>query len=875
MRLIIAISFWLAAIALPLSHGAVDESITPLHFDGGPDGAAPLESHGGVLFLDNGPAAPEFGGFPESNLAASFDGRGAHLSLADPGGSSQFDFTNGDPITLEAWVNLRSAGDGQNVYIVGKGRTYADTASTKENQNYALRLRSTNGVASPSFLFASDSGYHRWTTSAGFAPASGWHHVAVTYTFGDPASIRGFIDGQAADGQWDLEGATERPPIVDDDSIWIGSSRAGDPASSLDGDLDNVAIHRAALPAETLIARYDFTGIPPGPPAADPPPGEVLVQVFEGVGSHRAWAARTPTDPDDSYTEGALALPELAPKYDAWGVRADRKAPVLVRLWSDVVLPDGEFELLIRSRGGARLFIDDELVTSTPFFVPKSIDGHNPVTHYDPVAPGIRPLRLGDSESVVTLHSDGQTHRIRFETLAGGPKLRPELGETVVAVRQGDTPFTVLAPGPTSFPLTDEAWESFARDHQRSSLARNADRRATASAAQDAAWLERHQAARTFIASLPPLPHDSIDAFIDAKIAAATAGILAGHAGSTDGHDGGSGAATFSRDILPILSETCFRGHGEKEKGGLRLDRRDHALAGGDSGEPSIVPGDVARSHLLTAVKGGGDDERMPPKGDPLTSAQIALLEQWVKDGAHWGAPSPAPVAKSSPTDDLQFLRRLTFDTIGLPPTTAEARAFLADTDPDKRTKAVARLTADPRWADGWVPYWQDVLAENPNLLKPTLNNTGPFREYLFEALYDNKPMDRMVTELVEFRGSQFYGGAAGFALASENDAPMAAKAHILGTAFLGVEMKCARCHDSPYHSTTQRDLFEISALLAEKPVKVPSSSSVPASFFEGRLPLIEVTLEPGDPVGPRWPFDELVGGGSAPAELGPRARLA
>ncbi|MEI9895973.1 MAG: DUF1549 domain-containing protein [Chthoniobacter sp.] len=79
-------------------------------------------------------------------------------------------------------------------------------------------------------------------------------------------------------------------------------------------------------------------------------------------------------------------------------------------------------------------------------------------------------------------------------------------------------------------------------------------------------------------------------------------------------------------------------------------------------------------------------------------------------------------------TDDGSFLRRVTLDTIGLLPTPEELTAFLADPGKDKRAKAIDRLLADPRGADEWIPYWQDVLAENPAILKATLNNTGPFR---------------------------------------------------------------------------------------------------------------------------------------------------
>ncbi|MCB1079285.1 MAG: DUF1553 domain-containing protein, partial [Verrucomicrobiae bacterium] len=127
-------------------------------------------------------------------------------------------------------------------------------------------------------------------------------------------------------------------------------------------------------------------------------------------------------------------------------------------------------------------------------------------------------------------------------------------------------------------------------------------------------------------------------------------------------------------------------------------------------------------------------------------------------------------------------------------------------------------------------------------------------RFWIHEALYDDLPMDRFVTELVMMEGSKYGGGPAGFAMAAQNDVPMAAKAHILGTAFLGIEMKCARCHDAPYHESKQRDLFELAAMLGREPMKLPATSSVPMTTFTGRKPLIEITLKPGETIEPLWP---------------------
>jgi len=115
---------------------------------------------------------------------------------------------------------------------------------------------------------------------------------------------------------------------------------------------------------------------------------------------------------------------------------------------------------------------------------------------------------------------------------------------------------------------------------------------------------------------------------------------------------------------------------------------------------------------------------------------------------------------------------------------------------------------------------------------------------------------------LILLRGSVHEGGSAGFGVAANNDAPMAAKGQIVAGAFLGVDLQCARCHDSPYRSTTQNDLYSLAAMFERNPVTVPASSRVPDAFFENqeRDSLIEVTLAPDEAVEPVWPFAEVTG---------------
>ncbi len=216
-------------------------------------------------------------------------------------------------------------------------------------------------------------------------------------------------------------------------------------------------------------------------------------------------------------------------------------------------------------------------------------------------------------------------------------------------------------------------------------------------------------------------------------------------------------------------------------------------------------------------------------------------------------------VAPTATIDDQAFIRRLSLDTRGVIPALEEVRAFLADKSSDRRAKLINHFLEDPRWADHWTAYWQDVLAENPGILKPQLNNTGPFRWWIHESFLDNKPIDRFVTELVMMEGSRYGGGPAGFAMASQNDVPMAAKAHILGTAFLGVQMKCARCHNAPFHDLDQIQLFSMAAMLERKPITLPKTSSIPLTEAEISRMVVEVTLKPGQKIQPVWGFDSLM----------------
>jgi hypothetical protein len=715
---------------------------------------------GKVAFGQAGPRPPRERGFKSDNGAAMFGTGRGFIRIADPGADSPYDYTAGDAITLEAWVNPFELQDGQHVYVVGKGRT-GNPGVAADNQNWSLRLSAANSMVRPSFLFRNADNrkgrtedFHRWIADSGFEPGSGWHHVAISYTFGEPDSIRGYVDGKPVGGTWDAGGPTTKPPLVDDDEVWIGSAINGNPGSTFLGLIDEVAIHRRAVSAEEIAGRWDVDETVPADDSAQPaslPEALVLYEIFEGMPDGNWYVGGA--SPTESFTRPHFALVDLPLRYGEAGVREDRSNPCLVRASGRIELPPGPQRLNIRTRGGARVFLDGKRIASLP--IPKSLtDGHEKIYVPDRSGPaGIHPVPQGDQQAVADVTGDGRRHVVRVDFHVGGNNRRPETGDFSVSVGPPGAVPAVASPAGEAVPLSDAGWENLAARLRAELAAENASRRRVAVARQADYWARRHVKAKE------------------------------------------------------------------------RLTAR-----------PAVVPPEFPASATAHAQAIHNDIDRFI--NAKLLAADI----------------QPAGLAA-----DTDFIRRLSLDVRGIIPRPAEVAAFLADTRPDRRERLIDTFLADPRWADHWVGYWQDVLAENPNLVNPSLNNTGPFRFWIHESFLDDKPIDRFATEAVLMQGSVYGGGPGGFALATENDVPFAAKAHVLSRAFLAMEMNCARCHDAPNHRFIQKDLFSLAAMLARGPQKVPLTSSIPGGAERLARLAVQVTLEPGTEVPPAWPFTDVV----------------
>lgn len=559
------------------------------------------------------------------------------------------------------------------------------------------------------------------------------------------------------------------------------------------------------------------------------------------------------------FTAPAMAFDRIPQCYNANGIRDDWPNPLWIKASCRVEMPGGRHRFLLRSRRAARLWVDGAVIASNPF-PPNIRDGQDPVERpcLD-LGPNVRFPAPGDQESLIEWEIEAGFHLIQLEFCVGGyagkQNLRPETGETLVAVSyEGDATFYLVG-SVNGIALTDEAWRHYHEQRNATLDRMDQDRRRQLAASRQHYWNNRHDHARAVWAKMtdqPDFNSQSIDTLVVKKIQEANRTLAdAGHAPLF--RDG-------IQNVQKLLSDRCLSCHGSKAKGGLKLDTLSSALEGGDSGRPALKPGRPDESLMLQLIQSGDPDERMPPKGKALSEQEIDLLEDWISQGASWSQAIISEHVTPMPlTDDWEFLRRVSLDVLGIPPSEEMIRQFEEDRLPGKRLRWIDRVLEDPLWADHWVGYWQDVLAENPTIVNPTLNNTGPFRWWLYESFLDNKSMDRMVSELVMMEGSVFGGGPAGFELATQNDVPMAAKANILTTAFLGVDMKCSRCHDAPFHDHTQKQLFGIAGMLAGKPITVPASSSVPLDqpHQTKRNALIRLSVKPGDEVSPAWEWDQ------------------
>jgi hypothetical protein len=329
----------------------------------------------------------------------------------------------------------------------------------------------------------------------------------------------------------------------------------------------------------------------------------------------------------------------------------------------------------------------------------------------------------------------------------------------------------------------------------------------------------------------------------------------------------------YLTQIKPILRERCYACHGVlKQEGGLRLDTAALAIKGGESGA-AVQPGDVAASLLLQRVSASDESERMPPEGEPLTAGQIAALRNWISQKAtapadeqterdprdHWAFRTPVrpavpkvelsadeaarwnrnPIdafiarehqarglAAQSAADKQVWLRRVSIDLVGLPPTPEKLTAFIADESMEAHDKVVTRLLDSPQYGQRWGRHWMDVWrysdwwglgAEVRNSQK----HIWHWRDWIVESINADKGYDQMLREMLA--ADELYPNdldrlrATGF-LARQyfifnRTTWLDQTVEHSAKAMLGLTFNCAKCHDHKYDPFSQVEYYQMRSL--------------------------------------------------------------
>ena len=328
----------------------------------------------------------------------------------------------------------------------------------------------------------------------------------------------------------------------------------------------------------------------------------------------------------------------------------------------------------------------------------------------------------------------------------------------------------------------------------------------------------------------------------------------------------------FARDIRPILEASCNQCHGvDQSMNGLRLDSREAALKGGQSG-PAILPGDGSSSLLYRKIVGDAPGSPMPLTGK-LPPDQVEMIRVWLDQGAPWtesidgtGASGekhwayvkpvrpPLPQVRdaawvrntidrfvlerleqeglepSAEASRETLVRRVTLDLIGLPPTPDEVDAFVDDRRPLAYERLVDRLLSSPRYGERWARPWLDLAryADTNGYIHDRRRNMWLYRDWVIKAINTDKPFDQFTIEQVAgdllpdatpeqkiatgFHRNTMINTEGGTDAEEYRVAAILDRVETTGTVWLGSTIACAQCHDHKYDPVTQEEYFRIFA---------------------------------------------------------------
>jgi hypothetical protein len=349
----------------------------------------------------------------------------------------------------------------------------------------------------------------------------------------------------------------------------------------------------------------------------------------------------------------------------------------------------------------------------------------------------------------------------------------------------------------------------------------------------------------------------------------------------------------FVHEVVPILKRHCVTCHGGREnEGGFSINTRASVLESG-----AVDPDAPSDSYLLELVTSDDPEAQMPPSDRPRVPAEeIAVLRRWIAQGLPWdeeftfaistyepplrprrvdlppsveGRTNPIDrildgylaerdLPQPAPIDDATFLRRAHLDLIGLLPSPDQSEVFLAAESPHNRERLIDELLADDiAYADHWLTFFNDLLRNDYSGTGFITGGRRQISKWLYESLLQNKPFDQFAAELIAPPTPESRGYIDGIKWRGEVSAGQTLPVQFsqsVAQSFLGINMKCASCHDSFVDRWTLEEAYGLAAIYAGRP-----------------LELYRCDKPTGETAQPAWLFPEL---GQIDAQAPPAEQL-
>lgn len=327
----------------------------------------------------------------------------------------------------------------------------------------------------------------------------------------------------------------------------------------------------------------------------------------------------------------------------------------------------------------------------------------------------------------------------------------------------------------------------------------------------------------------------------------------------------------YNTEVKPLFNKKCITCHGGvKKESGFSLLFRSEALGKTESGKPAIIPGDPDGSEMIKRLTTNDPEDRMPYKHDPLSSKEIDMLKQWIKEGAQWGEhwayvkikPVEVPgvsggffgggddgkwvknevdhfiyaklkeegLTPSPEADKATLARRLSLDITGLPPTPEMVKKFENDNRPDAYERLADSLLNSPQYGERWTAMWLDLAryADSKGYEKDGYRSIWRYRDWLIKAFNEDMPYDHFLTEQIAgdllpnatddqliataFSRNSMNNDEGGTDNEEFRTSEVIDRINTTWETLLGTTFACVQCHSHPYDPFKHEEYYKFMA---------------------------------------------------------------